>query len=284
MGEKKEKNVDAVEETETKAEETIAEVVKEDGETSETGAEVEGNDVEEEVLVSIGEDAPAQDKSNVAPAWVKKLRTDNRELQKKLKALEANKATAKTVELGAKPTLAGNDYDSATFEKDLESWHERKRDHDKKETEAKETEQKQAQSWQGTLDEYSAKKDSLKVSDFDEIEAIAADALSENQQGMILQGAENSAVVMYALGKNPKRLGELAEIKDPVKFAFAVAKLEVTMKVTKRKASTEPEQKVSGTGQVSGSGDSKLENLRKQAEKTGDYSEVRKYKKSLKTV
>lgn len=284
MGEKKEKNVSVVEETETKTEEVIAEVGKEDGETPETGAEAEGSDVEGEVVVSIGEDAPAPDESNAAPTWVKDLRKDNRAMKKKIKALESSKATAKTAELGEKPTLAGSDYDSSTYEKELESWHERKRDHDKKETEAKETEQKQAQSWQGTLDEYGAKKDSLKVSDFDEVEAIAADALSENQQGMILQGAENSAVVMYALGKNPKRLGELAEIKDPVKFAFAVAKLEVTMKVTKRKASTEPEQKVSGTGQVSGSGDSKLENLRKQAEKTGDFTEVRKYKKSLKTA
>lgn len=282
MGEKKEKNVDAVKETETKTEEVIEEEIKEDGETPEPGTD--GNGVEEEVVVSIGEDALAQEESNVAPSWVKKLRQQNREQAKKIKALESNKATAKVGELGAKPTLAGSDYDSATFEKDLESWHERKRDHDKKETEAKETEQKEAQAWQGTLDEYGAKRDSLEVSDFDEIEAISADALSENQQGMILQGAENPAVVMYALGKNPKRLGELAEIKDPVKFAFAVAKLEVTMKVTKRKASTEPEQKVSGTGQVSSSGDSKLGSLRKEAEKTGDYSKVREYKKGLKTA
>lgn len=284
MGEKKEKNVDVAEETKTKTEESLAEVGKGDGETPETGAEAEVNDVEEEVVVSIGEDAPAQGEGNVAPSWLKELRKKNKEQAKEIKALKANKATAKTVELGAKPTLASSDHDSAVFERDLESWQERKRDQDKKETDAKETEQKQAQEWQGTLDEYGAKKDSLKVSDFDEMEAVAADALSENQQGMILQGADNAAVVMYALGKNPKRLGELAEIKDPVRFAFAVAKLEVTMKVTKRKASTEPEQKVSGTGRVSGSMDSKLENLRKKAEQTGDFTEIRKYKQSLKNV
>jgi hypothetical protein len=99
---------------------------------------------------------------------------------------------------------------------------------------------------------------------------------------MILQGADNPALLVYALGKNPKRAKELASIKDPVKFAFAVARLETQLKVTKRKASSKPEPTISGTGRPSGSVDNTLERLRTEAEKTGDYSKVYAYKQRQK--
>ena len=66
---------------------------------------------------------------------------------------------------------------------------------------------------------------------------------------------------------------------DPVKFAFAVAKLETQLKVTNRKAAPPPESTVRGTGRVSGAVDSTLERLRADAEKTGDYSKVMQYKR-----
>jgi hypothetical protein len=99
------------------------------------------------------------------------------------------------------------------------------------------------------------------------------------QQGMIVQGADNAALVVYALGKNPKKAKELASITDPVKFAFAVAKLETQLKISNRKAQTSPERKISGTGRPSGAVDSTLDRLRADAEKTGDYSKVFQYKK-----
>ena len=99
------------------------------------------------------------------------------------------------------------------------------------------------------------------------------------QQGMIVQGAENPALLVYALGKNPKKAKELASITDPVKFAFAVAKLETNLKVTKRKASSRPESKINGTGRPSGSVDNTLDRLRAEAEKTGNYTKVSQYKK-----
>jgi hypothetical protein len=95
----------------------------------------------------------------------------------------------------------------------------------------------------------------------------------------VLQGADNPALVIYALGKNPKKAAELAKIEDPVKFAFAVAKLEKELKVTNRKAAPAPERMVSSTGRVSGAVDSTLERLRAEAEKTGNYTKVLQYKR-----
>jgi hypothetical protein len=96
----------------------------------------------------------------------------------------------------------------------------------------------------------------------------------------VLQGADNPALVIYALGRNPKKAKELSEIKDPVKFAFAVAKLEKDLKVTNRKAAPPPERVVSGTGRSSGAVDSTLERLRTEAAKSGDFTKVIQYKKS----
>lgn len=97
---------------------------------------------------------------------------------------------------------------------------------------------------------------------------------------MLIAGCENPALVVYALGKNPKKAKELAEIKDPVKFAFAVAKLETQLKVN-RKTPPPVMKTVSGTGPVSGSVDSTLERLREEAARTGDMSKVFKYKQQL---
>jgi hypothetical protein len=74
---------------------------------------------------------------------------------------------------------------------------------------------------------------------------------------------------------------ELSSIKDPVKFAFAVAKLETQLKVSNRKAAPPPEKVVKGTGRVSGSVDSTLERLREEAAKSGDMSKVIAYKRQM---
>ena len=105
------------------------------------------------------------------------------------------------------------------------------------------------------------------------------DQFNVTQQGIIVQGADNPALVVYALGKNPKKAKELASITDPVKFAIAVGKLETQLKVTNRKAPPPPEKTLQGTGPKSGAVDSTLERLRADAEKTGDYTKVLQYKR-----
>jgi len=108
------------------------------------------------------------------------------------------------------------------------------------------------------------------------------DTLNETQQGIILQGAENPAIVVYALGKDEERAKKLASINDPIKFAFEVAKLETQMKVTRRRPSTQPEKIISGSEKIVGGADKQLEKLRKEAQKTGDFSKVIAYKNKIK--
>lgn len=248
------------------------------------GAEGEGAD--DEVVVTIGEEPPASHEDEVAkaPEWVRELRKSSREKDRKIRELEdklktTTGAETKPAPLGKKPTLEECDYDAEKFEAELASWYDRKRKADE-EAARVEAEQKAAQTaWQAKLDSYGKAKAELKVKDFDDAEALVQESFSQTQQGIMLQGAENPALLIYALGKNPKKAKELASTTDPVKFAFAVAKLETQLKVTNRKAAPPPEKTVRGTGPVSGTVDSQLERLRAEAEKTGDYSKVMAYRR-----
>ena len=235
---------------------------------------------EEEIVVQIGDEEPEQQER--APEWVRELRRQHRELQKQNRELQAKLQTvapAQQVTLGAKPTLESADYDTARYEQQLEAWYARKREVEAQERQAREVQEQHTRAWQEKLEGYAKAKTELKVKDYDDAEAIVQQALNTVQQGVILQGAENPALVVYALGRNPKKAKELAAIQDPVKFAFAVAKLEKDMKVTNRKPPA-PESTIR-SGAPASANDSTLERLRAEAERTGNYSKVVQYKQQL---
>ena len=269
-----------IEDEETFVEEDVEEVTEIVDDQEESDAE--------EVVVSIGEEAPPPEEHTPAPEWVKELRKTNRELQRQNRELQSKlqvqPTEIKPVAIGVKPRLEDHDYDADKYEEALTSWFERKRQAD--ETNAKQEAEvmNQQKAWQAKLDGYGKAKAELRVRDYEDAEAIAQEVFSITQQGVILQGAETPALVVYALGKNAKKAKELAEITDPVKFAFAVAKLEKELKVTNRKAAPAPERIVSGTGRSSGAVDSTLERLREDAARTGNMTKVIQYKAQKRTA
>ena len=263
----------------------IDEPIEAEDSTQDTPAEEPHDDEGEanEVIVSIGEDAPPPEEQTHAPEWVRELRKTNRELQRQNRELQGKlQSTAQTeikpVVLGKKPSLEGYDYDAEKFEEALADWFERKRKTEDANAMQEAEVMNQQKAWKAKLDGYGKAKAELRVKDFEDAEAVAQELFNITQQGVVLQGADNPALVIYALGKNPKKAKELAEIKDPVKFAFAVAKLEKELKVTNRKAAPPPERVVSGTGRSSGAVDSTLERLRADAERTGNMTKIIQYK------
>jgi hypothetical protein len=237
----------------------------------------------DEVVVSIGEDAPPAEEEVRAPEWVRELRKTNREKERRIRELEAKLSATTTeikpvVTLGPKPKLEDYDYDSDRFEQAIDQWHDRKREHDREAEQALQSEQQQQKAWQAKLDDYGKAKAELKVRDYEDAEETVQQILNVTQQGVVLQGCDNPALVVYALGKNPKKTAELAKLTDPVKFAFAVAKLEKELKVTNRRAAPAPERVVSGTGRSSGAVDSTLERLREEAARTGNMTKVIQYR------
>jgi hypothetical protein len=261
--------------------------IEDQADEDQSDEENEGNEEidEDEVIISIeGQESPPDNDSKEAPQWVKEVRQNNRKLAKENRELKARleqqaSTENKPVQLGQKPTLESCDYDEEAFETQLTQWHETKRQLEQQEEEAAQRVENERQAWHQKLENYSTKRQALKVRDFDEAEEVIQQHLSHTQIAMIIQAAEDPALVNYAIGKNPKKAEELAKIKDPVKFAYEAGKLEAKLKVTNRKAATKPEKKITGNASVSGSVDSNLERLRAEAEKTGDYSKVMAFKR-----
>lgn len=240
---------------------------------------------EEDVIVSIGDEAPPPEEQTHAPGWVKELRKASREKDRRIRELEAeltHNVVKKPVTVGKKPKLEDFDYDADQYETALTDWFERKRHADVEAQRLQQAEQAQQQAWTEKLNGYGKAKAELKVRDFDDAEATVQDTLNTVQQGVVLQGAENPALVVYALGRNPKKAKELASITDPVRFAWAVAKLEMSLKVTSVKRPPPPERSTpTGNAPMSGSMDSSLDRLRAEAERTGDMTKVIRYKQQM---
>lgn len=237
---------------------------------------------------AIADEDEASEDGKPAPTWVKELRKSNRDDKKRIRELEElvrkQEAPKTAPVLGKKPAMEDDDidWDAEKFEQKLTAWHDRKREIDQHQILQQQAEQQQKAEWEGRLNTYNTAKTGLKVRDFEDAEENVRNLLDVTQQGIIIQGADNSALVVYALGKNPKKAAELAGIKDAVKFAFAIAKLETQLKVQNKKSAPPPEKPITGTGRVTGSTDSQLERLRAEAEKTGDQSKVVAYKREQK--
>jgi len=247
--------------------------------------DTEADESEEDLIVSIDGESPTPEET--APEWVRDLRKQhreqkrrNRELEAQLEALKSQGQAAKP--LGPKPTLEVYDYDTDKYEKALADWFDRKRRHDAEQDYVQRQQQALEEAWTAKQQEYFRRKEAMKAKDFDDAEDTVKDILNVTQQGIIVKGAENPEFVVYALGKNPKKAQELAQIDDPIDFAFAISKLESKLKIATKKSAPPPEKTVKSNGRVSGSVDSTLERLRAEAEKTGDYSKVMRYKKQLK--
>ena len=104
------------------------EIQADDAPSAESADESDESD-NDEVLVSIGEDAPPPDEPAHAPEWVRELRKTNRELQRQNRELQGKLQTTTTetkpVVLGKKPSLEDYDYDADKFEEALTTWFER---------------------------------------------------------------------------------------------------------------------------------------------------------------
>ena len=240
----------------------------------------------DEIVVSIDGEEPPPQEEQAAPEWVRELRREHRELKKRNRELESrvnqSTETNPVVNLGPKPNLEALDYDTEKYEQSLADWYERKKLVDDQQSQVRRAEEEQQQAWNAKLEGYVEAKTKLKVRDYDDAEEVAQQMFNVVQQGVVIQGAENPALVIYALGKNPKKAKELAAIDDPVKFAFAVAKLESNLKIGNRKAATQPERTVSATAPSSGAVDSTLERLREEAARTGNMDKVMAYKRAQK--
>lgn len=252
------------------------------------GGEVEGKEVESEeeestdeesVVIEIEGESPPEEDDDSTPL-IKKLRKKLKDQGKKLKEFEANApsvATASLPALGKEPEYEDT-FDGVEFKASWNKWNALKQKHETAKSEAQSAKDEETNKWNERLKVYDEKKSALRVSDFDESESLVKETLDVNQQGIIVHGAKDPAMLAYALGKHPKLLVELSKEKDPVKFAFAMGGLEPKLKVGKRKAATEPERAIKGGASIS-SHDTVMAKLEAEADKTNDRTKIIAYRR-----
>jgi hypothetical protein len=250
------------------------------------GAEGAAGAEDDEVVVTIAGASPTpEEEERTLPEWVKELRKANnqkayelRQLKDKLARFEqAGSGAAFDKPLGEEPTLESCNFQADTFKRDWTEWNRRKQELEVQQAKRADETKRQQEAWNAKLVSYTEGKKGLKVKDYDDAEEAVKAATSVVQQGVILKGADNANLVVYALGKNPAKLKELAAITDPVQFAFAVAKLETQLKVTPKKSTPAPERVVRSSVAGAAAVDNTLEKLREEAARTGDMSKVVAY-------
>ncbi len=247
----------------------------------------EGDD-EGELVVSIGEEAPPSDDTARAPEWVRDLRKRDRENVKRIKELEqrlAEKEQPKAATLPVKPTLEGCDYDAEAFEANLAKWYDAKREHEEAAAQQRKAEEQAEAAWQAKVNAYQESKAKLPAHDVDDAEDTVRQMFDQVQWNLLLDGLDNPALTIYALGKNPAKAKELAATTSYSRFMVLAGRLETEVKTSKRASKPQPETSITGLapGGITGS-DATLERLRAEAERTNDYTKVSAYKRQLRNA
>lgn len=260
---------------------------KPEGEDAEASAE-EGAD-DDEIVVTIGDETPPEEEAEPAKPWVNELRKNYRQTVRRVRELEAELQRAKgstqqaaEVVVGEEPTLPefAEAEQIATFKREWAAWNERKAQAERLKQQREAEAAKAQEAWNATRQTYEKAKADLaaKMPRFEEAEDAVREALSPVQQGLLLDGLEKPAVVVAALGLNPKLLKEVAAITSPAKFVAKLAKLEDKVKVQPRKAPP-PERKIGSTGAGSAASVAHLQRLEAEADRTGDRTKVAAYKR-----
>lgn len=205
--------------------------------------------------------------------------SDKKRLEKELADLRA-KLPPEAPTLTAKPTLDQFDYDEDKFQAAWETWIDQRDALNRADQAKLDAQRKEQEAIDNFKKSYAARKESLGVDDFDEAEAEVGSLLNQTQAGLLMRGADDPAVLVYALSKSPARLMDLAKITDPVKFTVAVAKMEIAL-ATKKTSRPKPEERISTERTSSGFNktSTELEKLRAKAVLSGDYTEVSAYKR-----
>lgn len=248
-------------------------------EASDEAPEATASEEDGPLVVSFGEDEPELEPDNAAPEWVKELRRQNREQAKRIKELEQATQPAVQLEIGLKPVLADFDYDEDEFAQALLEWDKKAASVEQAKQAKLEQERQAEEDFNRRLAAYNEAKAKLPVPDFEEAEAVLLDQFDATQQGLLVKLAKQPALFAYALGKNPTKAKTLAAIKDPVDFIAAAVRMEEQMKQTKRAPA--PEKVLSGGVPGATAVDNRLEKLREEAARTGDFTKVNAYKRSL---
>lgn len=243
-----------------------------------------------EVEVTFGEkpDDDAQDDDDGETPVIRNMRKREREKDKKLRQVEreleqlrkAQQPQQQVPELPPKPTLESCGWDESEFEQKLIDWQKQASQVEQAKAKAQEQQQALVREAEAKRTAYQENAKKLKVKDFADAEEEVVSIFDQNRQSILLEAADNPALLVYALGKNPAQLERLSKITNLAKFAAEIGKLEKDLKVSKPTKPAPADTNLRSNAPASGSS-KKLAQLEADAERTGDRTKLIAYKKSL---
>jgi hypothetical protein len=248
-------------------------------EEQEQGSEKAGDEADEELEVYIGDEAaPASGERETGLA--KHLREEIRRRDKEIAELRKTPPKPE-IEVGPKPTLwdSAIDGDEDKYDEALLAWNDRKAEAAKAETEQQRAQREANEDFARDRQAFETTRQSLKVVGREDAIAAVEATLDFTQQAVLTKAGKDAALLEQGIGRNPVLLAELASIKDPIKLALRLGELKGKIQMAPRRKAPEPEQIERGNASVRQGKDATLERLEKQAEKTGDRTELIRYRR-----
>ena len=216
------------------------------------------------------------------------LRTRERELAKSNKVLARKVAEyertfrPQIVDPGPEPELDENyEWDQEKWKVAWVQWSDRKAKAEQTKQTQTERENAQARKNQERANAFEASKSSLRVSDYDDAEALVAETLHEDVLAAVLR--KGNPALLYAIGKSPTKLTTLSSFDPSTEMPevlFYLGELGANLKVETRKAPS-PERKVTGNTGFTPGTDKQLARLEKDAEQTGDRTALIAFRRKL---
>ena len=216
---------------------------------------------------------------------VKKLRKLVREKSQEAARLRRSIPQEQATEIQAprKPKIDEFDFDTDKYEAAMDSYYTKKAEYDKRTAEANREAEERNNAWQQRVQTYTAERQKLNSPEMQESEAMVQEIFDVVQQTAILQGFDNAASLVLKIGRDFDEMERLAKIKDPIRFALAVQEYNLKTKGIQMSKKPPAPEKTVQSGASAGSDQSrKLEQLREQAQKTGDYTAYMQFKRTLK--
>lgn len=242
----------------------------------------EEQDGEAEVTLEGEEPAEQGDDPNES-AVIRDFRKRERDKDRELRELRARVEQAAPADLpsdpGQRPQLAEFDYDDEKHAAALDAWVEKKIAFDQGQ---REVTQRSAEIEQRRRDGYQAAKVAQPIAGIDAAEERVFAQVDDMTRNALLHA--KSPAVIAALDKYPDRLAAITAAVasgDAVEALMMIGELRGKAKiVTKTRKPPNPEEIASGTGRISHAGpDKREEQLEKAARKSGDMTELFKYRR-----
>jgi hypothetical protein len=266
------------------------EVIEEELEVESEESEDENEPSEEEEehleITLDGETLAPEEEEDDTPV-IRNIRQANREIKKQKRELERRLAELEQSQQGAgkakveelrEPDFEEDcDSDPDVYATKFKAFHRAKSDQDKKKAQMEAQQKEQQEAWNERMKVFEESKKKLSKSgyrDYDDVEEVITEKFDQNQQALVVDVADDPALLLYAIGKKKGEVERLSKIKNLGRLAKEIGHIESRLKVNKTKAKPAPERKVGKATSSASSVDSTRKKLEAEALQKGDMSKL----------